>query len=97
MEQMKTYTVGDLAMCDFYFGGKPTGRVIEVTQPGNGRNKPSGRLTVKITKPAGAYHAGQIVGVNAWQAVPPSHIKPDRIFPGVQTDFEWVKPPTEKK
>lgn len=90
---MKQYTVGKKVLCDFPFGGKPKGKVVEVVKPGNGRSS-SGEVYVKITEPRGAYSKGQIVTVPACYAVPVNHIFRRGFFVRVRTDFEWVKPTT---
>ena len=66
---MKEFTVGARVFCDFCFGGKPHGRVINVLKPGNGRCG-NGTVRVKLTESAGAYRRGEIFDVSTFVAVP---------------------------
>lgn len=88
---MKQYKCGTSVMCDFHFGGKPHGKVVEVVAPGNGRNNPSGKCRVKITNENhGAYRKGEIIEIPAWQCVPHAHVFTRGYFLHVRTNFEWI-------
>lgn len=87
---MKTYGVGTQVFCDFFFGGKPKGKVVEIVKPGNGRNTVSGKNLVKITENHKGYKKGEIVGVNSWQCVPLTQKFLSGIFIRINTDFEWL-------
>ena len=93
---MKQYTVGASVFCDFHFGGKPPGRVVEVVEEGqgNGRGKHIGEIRVRITKNSGAYKKGEVVRVSARDCVPvPQEFKKrGSFYCWVNTDYQFVKP-----
>lgn len=66
---MNTYSIGTKVFCDFHFGGKPRGKVVEVVRPGTGKDS-SGLVRVQLTETVGAYRKGEILSLASWQAVP---------------------------
>jgi hypothetical protein len=89
---MKTFTVGAKVFCDFTFGGKPKGVVIEVLRPGNGQ-RDDGRVKVKLTETQGAYKRGEIVEVGTFTAVPREmelSRKTGQIFRRVSTQYQYI-------
>lgn len=67
--EFKQFSTGSKVFCDFPFGGKPRGKVVEVLQAGNGRDN-NGRVRVQISETIGAYRKGETVEVSTFQAVP---------------------------
>lgn len=67
---MKQYSIGTKVFCDFHFGGKPKGVVVEIVKPGRGNRSPEGEIRVKLTETVGAYKKGEILSVSAFKAVP---------------------------
>lgn len=85
---LKAYTVGTECFCDFHFGGRPKGKVVEVTIPGTGKDT-SGRVVVELTETVGAYKKGERRTVPAWQAVPCKQEIRSGIYRRVNTQFEY--------
>ena len=54
---MKEFTVGTRVFCDFHFGPKPPGRVVEVVKEGDGQRN-SGEVRVQITASTAQHFAG---------------------------------------
>lgn len=89
---MKSYTVGTKVFCDFHFGGKPRGKVIEIVKPGTGRDT-SGAVRVELTETVGAYRKGEILTVPTWQAVPVAQkikLHAGQYFRRVSTDYQFA-------
>ena len=86
---MKTYTVGTKVFCDFHFGGKPRGKVIEIVEPGDGKRMTTGKVRVQITETVGAYRNGEVLIVNTFEAVPVKQEfrKRGSFFRWINTDY----------
>ena len=67
---MKTYGVNTKVFCDFLFGGKPRGVVVQVEKPGAGNKGNDGLIHVKLIETRGAYKKGEILVLSAFTAVP---------------------------
>lgn len=67
--EFKQFTTGTKVFCDFPFGGKPRGKVVEVLQAGNGRDH-NGKVRVLLTETDGAYRKGEILELGTFKAVP---------------------------
>jgi hypothetical protein len=90
---MKQYKTGTTVFCDFTFGGKPKGKVIEVIEPGNGQSS-NGKCRVRLIETQGAYNKGEILQVDSCYCVPLRQelkLKPGQYFRRINTQFEWVK------
>lgn len=90
---MITYTVGTACFCDYHFGGKPAGKVVEIVEPGDGRGLVKGLVRVQLTETVGAYRKGEVVELPAWQAVPKKQEfrKPGSCFRFVSTSYQYTK------
>ena len=89
---MTTFTKGTKVFCDFHFGGKPKGKVVEVNIPGNGKDT-FGIVKVKLTETVGAYKKGEIIEVSTYVAVPINMILPKlagQYFVRVSTNYNFV-------
>lgn len=91
-EFMKTYTIGTRCFCDFAFGGKPSGKVVEIITPGTGQSS-TGRVLVELTETTGAYHKGEKLEVETCYAVPKAQELKHRagqVFRRVNTKYQYA-------
>ena len=89
---MKTYTVGTRVFCDFHFGGKPRGKVVQVVKPGNGQDQ-AGEVIVELTETVGAYRKGEKLSLSTYYAVPTAQEKrlsPGQYFRRVNTQYQYA-------
>ena len=86
---MTTYGIGTKVFCDFHFGGKPKGKVVEIIKPGNGKSATQGQIVVELTETVGAYRKGERLTLNSWLAVPCAQEfkKRGSCFRWVNTDY----------
>jgi hypothetical protein len=90
---MTTYKAGTKVFCDFHFGGKPKGKVIEVIEPGNGQST-NGCCRVQLTETQGAYRKGELLEVQSCYCVPVKQelkLRAGQYFRRINTQYEWVK------
>jgi hypothetical protein len=88
---MKTYTVGARVFMDWIFSGKPTGKVLEVIEPGAGNCSGNGRIRVRLDD-------GREVEGDAYTVVPNAQVLPQRgCFIRLSTDYKYALPPAETK
>lgn len=75
--------------------GESHSSLVEVVEPGDGKNSRSGKIRGRLLETVGVYYSGEEVTIDAWRAVPVKCIKKPRrgeAFLRVGTNFEWVKP-----
>jgi hypothetical protein len=90
---MKTYSVGTRVFCDFHFSGKPHGKVVEVTKPGDGKGRVEGAVKVQLTETVGAYRKGEVLTLSAFQAVPVAQLlplKPGQYHTRLSTEYQFA-------
>jgi hypothetical protein len=88
---MKTYGVGTMVFCDFHFVGKPSGKVVQVVNPGDGKSN-EGTVIVELTETVRAYRKGERLEVSTYYAVPKAQelkLKAGQYFRRISTLYRY--------